>query len=100
MSRIQRIKDRLSPGHVEALCKAWLPGGKMKGRWYMVCSPFRQERSPSFGVKCSPNYGWYDFGSGGGDGGDMIDLTCRLHGATVREAIEAFEAMLGIDDAS
>lgn len=97
MSRIGRIKQAFRPEHVELLCQSWLPGGKWQGNWYMVCSPFRQEKTASFGVCRKPErIGFYDFG--GGDSGDMIDLCCRLHGVTIRDAIEAFEQMLGISE--
>jgi len=59
----------------------------------MVCSPLREERTPSFGV--DERGGWYDFGNG--KHGDIIDLTCLLHGVTIGEALEAFEQMLGLD---
>lgn len=94
MSRIARIKQALRPEHVETLVASWLPRGRWVGNWYMVCSPFRQERTPSFGI--NRDGGFYDFGTA--DRGDLIDLTCRLHGATIQEAIEAFEQMLGLSD--
>ena len=96
MSRIARIKSQITGEQVEALCKAWLPAGKRKGQWWMVCSPFRDERTPSFGVKLTPSYGFYDFGTA--EHGDMIDLCCRLHGVQLSDALEAFEQMLGITD--
>lgn len=94
MSRIATIKHHIKP-HVLTLCRQWLPKGVVKGKWYMVCSPFRQERTPSFGVSLDDG-GFYDFGSG--ERGDMLDLTCRLHGVTIHEAIEAFEQMLGLEN--
>jgi DNA primase len=93
VSRIARIKQELQPHHIEALVRAWLPKGRWSGRAYMVCSPFRNERTPSFAVY--DDGGWHDFGSG--LHGDMLDLTCRLHGVTLQEAIQAFEQMLGLE---
>ncbi len=94
MSRIARIKQHLRPHHVEALLSAWLPRGRWKGRFYMVCSPFRNENTPSFGIDRDGRF--YDFGSG--KHGDMIDLTCQLHGVSMADAMEAFEQMLGLDN--
>lgn len=96
MSRIARIKSAIRP-HVLTLCRQWLPKGVVRGRWYMVCSPFRHERTPSFGV-CLDDGGFHDFGAG--DNGDIIDLCMRLHGVTLSEAIEAFEQMLGIENSA
>lgn len=41
--------------------------------WY--CSPFREEKTPSFKVSASRNL-WYDFGIG--QGGDIITLAMEL----------------------
>lgn len=61
----------------------------------MICSPFRQENTASFGVCRKPDgIGYYDFGTG--EFGDMIDLCCKLHGVTLMEAVEAYEQMLGL----
>ena len=93
--RVARVKAALKPEHVELLAKQWLPGGKWKGKYYMVCSPFRQEKTASFAVCRNPDrLGYYDFGGAGG--GDMIDLCQRLHGVSFFDAIEAYEQMLGL----
>lgn len=93
--RVARIKGALKPEHVELLVKQWLPGGKWVGAWYMVCSPFRQENTASFGVCRKPDgIGFRDFG--GNDFGDMIDLCRRLHGVSFFDALEAYEQMLGL----
>ena len=94
MSRIAKIKQALTPDAVLTLCHAWLPGGKLQGRCYMVCSPFRKERAPSFAVYIKDG-GWWDYG--GGSGGDVIDLCQRLHNVSIQDAIEAFEQMLGLE---
>lgn len=94
MSRIARIKQALTPDAIVALCHAWLPGGKVRGRCYMVCSPFRQERTPSFAVYIKDG-GYHDYG--GGHHGDIIDLCQKLHNVSVKDAIEAFEQMLGLE---
>ena len=96
MSRIDRVKSTLTSEQVVVLCRQWLPRGKRQGGWYTCLSPFRNEGTPSFGVSLrGPHFRWKDFGSG--DSGDIIDLCMKLHGATLAEAIEAFEQMLGIE---
>ena len=95
MSRIARIKQALTPNAVLALCNAWLPGGRIQGKAYMVCSPFRKENTPSFAVYLKDG-GFYDFGSG--QRGDVLDLCQQLHKATLSESIEAFEQMLGLSE--
>jgi DNA primase len=93
VSRIAKIKSTITSEQVAALCYQWLPRGKQKGDWYLCLSPFRNERTASFGVSLrGPNYWWTDFG--GTESGDLIDLCCRLHGVSKKEAIEAFEQML------
>ena len=57
---------------------------QIKGINHWYCSPFRQERTPSFKVNTERNQ-WYDFGSG--EHGDIIDLVCALHRCTISEAI-------------
>ena len=51
--------------------------------WY--CSPFRQERTPSFKINTERNQ-WYDFGTG--EHGDIIDLVCALHHCDMAEALQ------------
>lgn len=94
-SRIARIKAALEDYHVEALCKTWLPNGRLKGRAWVCRSPFRDEKTPSFYVYLAPSPGYYDYGSG--QHGDIIDLCCKMFGVQIGEALEAFEQMLGID---
>lgn len=57
---------------------------QIKGINHWYCSPFRQERTPSFKVNTDRNQ-WYDFGTG--EHGDIIDLVCALHRCTISEAI-------------
>jgi DNA primase len=95
VSRIQKIKQALTPDAVLALCQAWLPRGRVQGRCYLLCSPFRSENTPSFAIYLKDGH-FYDYGSG--ECGDLIDLCMRLHGATMVEALEAFEQMLGIEN--
>ena len=95
-SRIDRIKSTLTEAQAEALCRAWLPDGRRKGRAWVCRSPFRRERTPSFYVYLAPDIRCHDYG--GGFRGDMIDLCCHLHGVSLRDALEAFEQMLGIEN--
>lgn len=96
-SRIERIKSTLTAAQAQALCETWLKDGKMRGDKYVVCSPFRNENTPSFYVYFGDPIRFHDFGSG--DHGDMIDLCVRLFNVPLRDALEAFEQMLGIESA-
>jgi hypothetical protein len=93
-SRIDRIKSTLTEAQAEALCRQWLPKGRRKGRAWVCCSPFRAENTPSFYVYLTPKIGFYDYGAG--HSGDMINLCCRLFNVSTRDALEAFEQMLGL----
>lgn len=93
---ISAIKDRLTPAHIEALCRAWLPKGRRQGGWWVCTCPWREDRNPSFGVSFTTGY-WKDFASG--ERGDMIDLSMRLFGDSLQETINGFAEMLGIKNA-
>ena len=58
---------------------------QIKGINHWYCSPFRQERTPSFKVNTERNQ-WYDFGTG--EHGDIIDLVCMLHHCDMAEALQ------------
>ncbi len=58
---------------------------QIKGINHWYCSPFRQERTPSFKVNTDRNQ-WYDFGTG--EHGDIIDLVCALHHCDMAEALQ------------
>jgi DNA primase len=93
---IRDIKDRLSPSHIEALCRDWLPGGKRQGGWYLACAPWRDDRNPSLGVSFSTGR-WQDFATG--EKGDMIDLSMRLFGDSLQDTLKGFAEMLGLSHA-
>ena len=93
---IGEIKDRLTSSHIEALCKAWLPDGKRQGGWYVCCAPWREDRNPSLGVSLSTGR-WKDFATG--EHGDMIDLSMRLFGDSLKDTLEGFAEMLGLSRA-
>lgn len=91
--KISDIKDRLTSSHIETLCRAWLPDGRRQGGWYVCCTPWREDGSPSLGVSLSSGR-WKDFATG--DHGDMIDLSMRLFGDSLQETLEGFAEMLGL----
>lgn len=95
-SPISVIKDRLTPSHIETLCRSWLPSGKRQGGWWVCCSPWREDKNPSLGVSLNSGH-WKDFASG--ERGDMIDLSMRLFGDSLAETIDGFAEMLGIKNA-
>ena len=90
---IQDVKDRLTPAHYEILCRGWLPNGKRQGAWWVCNTPWRDDREPSFGVSLTTGR-WRDFATG--ERGDMIDLSMRLFGDSLKETVEGFAEMLGL----
>ena len=48
------------------------------GKWLFFYSPFREERTPSFGVNTQRNT-WADFGQSEDVRGDIYDFVCFLH---------------------
>lgn len=58
---------------------------QIKGINHWYCSPFRQERTPSFKVNTERNQ-WYDFGTG--EHGDIIDLVRALHHCDMAKALQ------------
>ena len=57
---------------------------KTIGNSFWYCSPFRNERTPSFQVNRDKNR-WFDFGIGAG--GSLIDLVCRMYHVGVAGAL-------------
>jgi DNA primase len=77
---------------VEQLIPRWVPGAVRKGGWMMACSPFRDDKHPSFGV--SLETGWYrDFATG--EKGDLIDLLVKLRGISKVEAARELARVVG-----
>jgi DNA primase len=87
---VQRIKDR-SP--IEAFVGERVPGLKKKGRLYVACCPFHDERTPSF--KVDPERAtWRCYGACG-EGGDVISFLQRHDGLAFREALEVLAQACG-----
>jgi DNA primase len=58
-------------------CKKHLPRGKKQGQWWLVSSPFRQDRNPSFVVHLRDGV-YKDLSTD--EHGDLVDLLARLTG--------------------
>lgn len=54
--------------------------------WY--CSPIRTEKTPSFKVNAYLNR-WYDYGIG--EGGNIIDLVCKLNNVDFKDALDILQ---------
>lgn len=83
---VQAIKDKLT---IRALLRHHgieCPEGKK-----MICSPMRNERTPSFHID---DRKWYDFG--GGAGGSVIDLQMHLTDCDVATAIASCAHIAGV----
>ena len=52
---------------------------------FFICSPFRQEKTPSFKINQAKNI-WFDFGAG--QGGSVLDLVIKLKNCNTKEAVE------------
>jgi hypothetical protein len=79
------------------LLARWAPGGRRRGREYVVRNPKRLDRRPgSFRVNLA-NGRWADFATGDA-GGDVISLAAYLHDLSQAEAARGIAAMLGISE--
>ena len=58
---------------------------KIRNQDYWYCSPFREEKTPSFKVNKKRNI-WFDFGEG--KGGDIIDFGVHFFKCSVNKALE------------
>lgn len=67
---------------------------KKRGKNYMCCSPFRNERTPSFCVSPDKQF-WYDFGTA--EGGDVISFLERIENLNFQEAVEMLSDMAGME---
>lgn len=57
----------------------------VRGQEYWYCSPFREEKTPSFKVDRSKNL-WYDHGIG--KGGNLVDFGVLFFGCSIRELLQ------------
>lgn len=72
------------------------PSKRYKG-YSMYCSPFREERSPSFKVSDEKNL-WIDYGTG--EGGTLIDLVLKMFPhLSVSQAMMEIETEMDTDSA-
>lgn len=69
---------------VDYLDSLGYPPGKIRKQDYRFCSPFREEKTPSFKVNRSRNI-WFDFGEG--KGGDIIDFGVRFHNCSINDLL-------------
>lgn len=74
---------------VPGFCAHYLPGGAIRGDWYLVRVPWRQDRTPSLGVSMTTGF-WKDFGRH--EGGDLPGLIARLEH---RSPVDVARAVLG-----
>jgi hypothetical protein len=70
---------------VEYLKSLGYQPGKIRKQDYWFCSPFRDEKTPSFKVNRSRNI-WFDFGEG--KGGDFVDFGVRFHKCSIRDLLK------------
>ena len=81
------IRERAAQGYIRGLCERWLPGGTVKGDWWVVRVPWRADKTPSLGVSLTSG-NWQDFGRPG-DHGDITALYQKLKGCSTAEAARA-----------
>ena len=69
---------------VQGFCMKHLPRGKRKGDWWLISSPFRADKNPSFVVHLE-NGRWKDLSTG--ERGDLVDLLARLTGTSAADVV-------------
>jgi hypothetical protein len=81
--------------HSEAICRQWLPGGRVQAGEYLARNPKRADHKPgSFSINLSSGC-WADFATGDG-GGDFISLAAYLFDINQMEAARRVAEMLGV----
>jgi len=81
---------------LDALCAAWLPGGRRRGAEYLALNPTRDDRSiGSFAINTVTGR-WADFATPD-RGGDPISLYAYLHGLSQIEAARELADSWGIE---
>jgi len=86
---------------MRVLCR-WLPGGKVRGREYIVRNPTRDDRAPgSFKIVVSGSRAgaWADFATDD-RGGDLISLAAYLFGLSQSQAAKKIADMVGVHHVS
>lgn len=87
--------NRAALGRLPDVLARWLPGGRIKGREYVVRNPKRHDARPG-SFKINLNTGrWGDFATGD-RGGDPISLAAYLADCSQVEAARRLAAMLGL----
>jgi hypothetical protein len=66
----------------------------VRGQEYWYCSPFREEKTPSFKVDRNKNL-WYDHGMG--KGGNLVDFGVLFYGCSVKEFLQKLEGKTRLD---
>lgn len=83
-------------GSIDSVLNRWLPGGKNKGREYVVLNPKRADNEPgSFSIKRSTG-DWADFADGS-KGKDLVSLIAFLENETQGQAARRLAVFLGIE---
>ncbi len=89
-STIARIRESVN---LVEIVREHVPTLKKRGRNYMACCPFHQERTPSFNV--NPEMGLFKcFGCG--VGGDAFKFVMLTEGLTYPEAIRKIGGRVGV----
>lgn len=92
----RRVNDAARP-NAEAICRRFLPDGKVIGTEYVARNPTRADNRPgSFKVNLK-TCRWADFATND-SGGDLISLAAYLFGLRQSEAARHLATMLGVQD--
>ena len=90
-----RVSEAALP-HAEALCRRWLPDGRLDGREWVARNPRRLDhKAGSFKVNTQTGR-WGDFAAGQ-TGGDLVSLAAYLHSMSQRDAAIRISEMLGLN---
>lgn len=81
-------------GIAPQLLTSWIPGGHVKGKKYLACCPFHDEKTPSFDVNLETGL-WSCLGCGKG-GRDMIALFSDLKGIKNGEGAKMLAEDMGV----
>lgn len=97
MSDIIAVKRALND-RVDAVCEALFPNGRRMGHEWRVGS-LSGEPGDSLGVHLTGHKVgvWKDFATGE-DGGDLIDLWCKVKGLDLPDALKEIKGWLGLPD--